>query len=168
MSRSLVALPLALALVGLPTPALATPPEETAAPAVAPQPVPPPVYEQPATQPVYPQPLPPQPPNRNRGLGLLIAGTSVFGFSYLFTVVAGVVLIDSNNEDVGRPLLIPIAGPFIGISRSDSATAAFGLGFAGLAQLAGLGMSIGGGVMLGRSRRQAQLSFAPGGLQLRF
>lgn len=142
-------------------------PQPVADPAAQAQAVPAPVYE-PQAQPLPPQPLPPPPPNRNRGLGLMIAGVSVFSFSYLMSVVAGVVLIDSNKEEIGRPLLIPVAGPFIGIGRTGSATAGLGLAFAGIAQLAGLGMGIGGGVMLGRARRQAQLSFAPGGLQLRF
>lgn len=166
----------------MPAVAYATPPDQTAAPVAAPadgsvaqpvadpaaqpQPVPAPVYE-PQPQPFPPQPVPP-PPNRNRGLGLMIAGISVFSFSYLMTVVAGVVLIDSNNENVGRPLLIPVAGPFMAIGRTGSATAGLGLGFAGIAQLAGLGMGIGGGVVFARSRSQARLSFAPGGLKLRF
>jgi hypothetical protein len=107
-------------------------------------------------------------PNRNRGLGLMIAGVGVFTVSYLISAVAGAVLIDSGAEEVGRPLFIPIAGPFIGVSRTDSAVASLGLAFGGIAQLAGLGMGIGGGVMLARSRRQAQLSFSPGGMQLRF
>ena len=190
VGRSLITLPLALALAwAVPAPAFATPPEQTtAAPAVAPadpnaqpqpqpqpyvdpatqpQPVPAPVYDPNAQPQPYP-PVPPPPPNRNRGLGLMIAGVSVFSISYLISVTAGVIMIDSNNEEIGRPLLIPIAGPWIGISRAGSATAGLGLAFAGLAQLAGLGMSIGGGVVLARSRRGAQLGFSPGGLQLRF
>jgi hypothetical protein len=186
IGRSIIAIPLAFALAwALPTAAFAAPPETTAPemtpadgsvapqpvadPATQPQVVPAPVYE-PQPQPyAQPQPLPPPPPNRNRGLGLMIAGVSVFSFSYLMSVVAGVVLIDANSEEVGRPLLIPVAGPFIGIGRTGSATAGLGLGLAGVAQLAGFGMAVGGGVMFARSRRQAaQLSFAPGGLRLRF
>lgn len=192
VGKSIIALSLVLAMAWVPTPALASQPDpaapDPAAPAVAPaadttqaqpvydpnmqpqpQPVPAPAYDpNMQAQPLPPQPIAPPPPNRNRGIGLLIAGSSVFAFSYLISVGAGVMLIDSGKEEIGRPLLIPIAGPFIGIGRAGSATAGFGLAFAGIAQLAGLGMAAGGGVMLARSRRQAQLSFAPGGLQLRF
>lgn len=192
VGRSLVTLPLALALaLALPAPALATPPEQTTTdpavaptdpntqpqpqpydpaaqpyvdPATQPQPVPAPVY----AQPQYP-PVPPPPPNRNRGLGLMIAGISVFSISYLISVGAGVIMIDANNPEIGRPLLIPVAGPFVAIGRAGSATAGLGLAFAGIAQLAGFGMGVGGGVWFARSRsKAAHLSFAPGGLQLRF
>jgi hypothetical protein len=186
MPRSIVPLTLTFALA-FPPLALAAPPEQTTAPEAAPvaaptdgtqpqpvgdpatqpQTVPAPVYE-PQPQPLQPQPLPPQPANRNRGLGLMIAGISVFSFSYLISVATGVVLIDSNNEEIGRPLLIPLAGPFIAIGRTGSATAGLGLGFAGIAQIAGFGMAIGGSVMFARSRYKARLSVAPGGLQLRF
>lgn len=115
-----------------------------------------------------PQPLPPAPPNRNRGLGLLVAGASVFTISYLISAVAGAFLIDSGEDDVGRPLLIPLAGPFIGAARTDSALAGLGLGFGGVAQIAGFGMMVGGGVWFARSRAQARVSLTPGGVQLRF
>jgi len=164
----------------VPTTALAGQPDPTAAPVVepaAPEPaaaepvaqpeaVPAPVYEPPPPQPIAPAPAPL--PNRNRGLGLMIAGVSVFTFSYLMSVAAGVVLIDSNKENIGRPMLIPIAGPFIAIGQAGSATGGLALGFAGIAQLVGFGMGVGGGVVFARSRSQARLSVAPGGLQLRF
>lgn len=113
-------------------------------------------------------PVPPKPYNRNRGLGLTIAGFSIFGFSYLIAAASGTVAIDAGASDIGRPLLIPVAGPFIAATRAGTATGGFGLGFAGIVQLAGLGMGIGGAVMFGNSRRKAQLSAAPGGLQLQF
>jgi hypothetical protein len=113
-------------------------------------------------------PVPPKPYNRNRGLGLTIAGFSIFGFSYLIAAASGTVAIDAGDADVGRPLLIPVAGPFIAATRVGSATFGFGLAFAGVIQLAGLGMGVGGAVMLGNSRRKAALSAAPGGLQLKF
>jgi hypothetical protein len=115
-----------------------------------------------------PQPLPPKGPNPNRGLGLTIAGFSVFGFSYLFTAVGGALAIDSSNPEVGRPLLIPVVGPFIAGGRQSSATIGLGLGIVGVIQLAGLGMGVAGSVMLGSARRQARLSAAGGGLQLEF
>ena len=157
------------------------------APAPVPQPAPQPGWEQPQTQPtqptvvvqpapppapVYqpppPMPVPPKPYNRNRGLGLTIAGFTIFGFSYLISAASGTIAIDTGDADIGRPLLIPVVGPFIAATRSPSATFGFGVAFAGVVQLAGLGMGVSGAVILGNSRRHARLSAAPGGLQLQF
>lgn len=129
------------------------------------QPQPPPPSYQPMPQ---PQPMPPRGPNPNRGLGLTIAGFSVFGFSYLFTAVGGALSIDAGRPEIGQPLLIPVAGPFIAGARTGSATLGLGLGLVGVIQLAGLGMGVGGAVMLGSARRQARLSANAGGLQLEF
>jgi hypothetical protein len=155
-------------------------------PAPAPQPAPQPGWEQPGAQPQpqpqptwgpppptyqpmpQPQPLPPRGPNPNRGLGLMIAGFSVFGFSYLLTAVGGAVSIDSGSPEIGQPLFIPIAGPFIAGSRQSSATLGLGLGFVGVIQLAGLGMGVGGAAVFGSARRKARLSASAGGLQLEF
>jgi hypothetical protein len=136
-------------------------------PAPAAQPVPPPPVYQP--QP-YAQPVPPpyKPYNRNRGLGLVISGFSIFGISYLITAASGTIAIDAGSPEIGRPLLIPGVGPFIAASRVPSATLGFGLGFTGVIQLAGLAMGTSGAVMLGNARRKAALSAAPGGLQLQF
>ena len=92
----------------------------------------------------------------------------MFLIPYLITAVSGAIAIDAGDEDIGRPLLIPIGGPFVAASRSESALGTFGLAFVGVVQLAGLGMAVGGGVMLAKSRRGARLSAGPGGLQLEF
>jgi hypothetical protein len=192
--RSLTSFVLGFTLV-VPATASAGQPDAstTTAPAVAPAPQPDPALQpQPAPQPqpdpgLQPQPDPsagavpapvyqpapaqpgPQPlPNRNRGLGLMISGFSVFSIAYIISAVTGVIMIDTNNEEIGRPLLIPVAGPFIAINRTRTALGGFGLGFVGIVQLAGFGMGVGGAVMFGRARHQAQLSAGPGGLQLRF
>jgi hypothetical protein len=115
-----------------------------------------------------PQPLPPKGPNPNKGLGLTIAGFSIFGFSYLITALAGTAAIDSGSPEVGRPLLIPVVGPFIAAGKQSYAFVGFGLAFTGVIQLAGVGMGVGGAVMLGNSRRKARLSASGGGLQLQF
>ncbi|EDM75690.1 hypothetical protein PPSIR1_28726 [Plesiocystis pacifica SIR-1] len=101
-------------------------------------------------------------------MGMMIGGYTIFGVVYLFTAVGATISIDSGEPQVGRPLLIPVAGPFIAASRLSSATAGLGLAMAGVAQLAGLGLGIGGTVRLSKSRKAAQLSAAPGGLQLKF
>jgi hypothetical protein len=142
-------------------------PAPTAAPATQPQPQPQP--PPPAYQPMpQPQPAPPPAPNPNRGLGLMIAGFSVFGVSYLITAVTGTASIDAGYPEIGRPLLIPVAGPFIAGARQSQATIGLGLGIVGVVQLAGLGMGVGGAVMFGSARRRARLSAAPGGFQLQF
>jgi hypothetical protein len=115
-----------------------------------------------------PQPLPPKGPNPNRGLGMTIAGFSIFGVSYLITAVTATALIDSGSPEMGRPLLIPVVGPFIAAGRQPYATIGFGLAFTGIIQLASAGMGIGGAVILGTSRRKARLSASGSGLQLRF
>ena len=116
---------------------------------------------------MQPQPVP-RGPNPNRGLGLMIAGFSVFGVSYLITAVSGTAIIDAGRPEIGRPLLIPVAGPFISGARQSSATLGLGLGLVGVIQLAGLGMGVGGAVVFGNSRRQARLTGNAGGLQLEF
>ena len=169
-----------------------------AAPAPAPQPVPqpaagagwedptaaPPVQPQPQAQPMpqpapiqpmpQPQPLPPPGPNPNKGLGMTIAGFTIFGVSYISSAFGGVLAIDSGAPEVGRPMLYPVVGPFIAAGKtSGSATAAFGLAFVGLIQLTGVSLGVSGAVILSRSRRAARahaprMSAAPGGLQLQF
>jgi len=81
--------------------------------------------------------------------GLVIGGSVTLGVGYLFTImVAGIGQlasdISSSTKDFG-PLLIPVVGPFIGIATTHASTGgAFGLGFLGVVQTAGLGMLIGG------------------------
>ena len=101
-------------------------------------------------------------------MGMMIAGFSVFTVSYLITALAGTSMIDGGRPEIGRPLLIPVAGPFIAGARQSYATVGLGLGFVGVIHLAGLGMGVGGAVMLGNARRQARLSASPGGLRLQF
>ncbi len=168
--------PVAPAPAPAPAPAEGIAVQPQPAPAPAPQPQPAPVYVQPVPAPVYVQPGPPPPApmpiqprvNPNRGLGMTIAGFSVFGISYLITAGSATVAIDSGNPEIGRPLLIPVVGPFIAAARLDSATLGFGLGFVGVIQLAGLAMGIGGSVMFAKSRRNARVAAGPGGLQFKF
>jgi hypothetical protein len=129
--------------------------------------VPAPVYVQPGPPPPAPTPIQAR-PNPNRGLGMAISGFSIFGVSYLITAGIGAVAIDAGDPEVGRPLMIPIAGPFIAAARLDSATAGFGLGFVGIIQAATLGMGIAGSVMLAKARKNSRVSANAGGLQVRF
>ena len=64
-------------------------------------------------------------------------------------MVAGIGQLVSNVSESGSkdfgPLLIPVAGPFIGMGTTHpSSGGIFGLAFLGVMQTAGLGMLIGG------------------------
>ena len=114
-------------------------------------------------------PLPPPRP-KVRGVGMTIAGFSVFGVSYLISALSASIAIDSGDfaDSWGRPLLIPAVGPFISSARVGTATGAFGLIFLGIVQTGSLAMGVTGAVLIGKSKRQARLATGPGGLKLEF
>lgn len=164
--RSLVAVPLVFVLA---TPAVAAPPESAAPtqPVAEPQAqaVPLPAYD----SPLQPQPIPPPSPGRkqdpNRGLGLMIPGLAIFVASFGASLFGGALM----GGEFGRPMMIPLAGPFISIGRADNGSGVALSAALGACQIVGLGMAIGGGVWWHRDRkRRAQLSFAPTGLRIRF
>jgi hypothetical protein len=82
--------------------------------------------------------------------GLVIGGSVMLGVGYLITIMAaGIGQAVNNFGDPGTkdfgPLLIPVVGPFIGMSTTHpSSGGIFGLAFLGVVQTAGLGMLIGG------------------------
>ncbi len=144
------------------------PPQPYAQPYAGPAPQP--YYDQPGPQPYYgppgPQPYqePPQPPKRRKGM--MIAGWSLLAGSYIFTAVVGAVISDAKSlcgdpercRRLGNYMLIPVAGPFMAIGPSQTATGSATLGFVGLVQTAGLIMGIAGTVMFvadGKAHRQA-------------
>lgn len=93
----------------------------------------------------------------------------MFGASYVIATFAAASLIEFRAVDLGRPLLIPVVGPFIAGSRAPTATFGVSIALDGVVQLAGLGLGIAGAVQLGKARRNApRLSVGPGGLQLQF
>jgi hypothetical protein len=132
---------------------------------------PPQGYAQPPGYP--PQPYPAQPyaaPQRNdqeygrvqryqrpprRSKGLLIAGPIVLGASYLFTAYVGLLMLSGdyemdpgtycvNCDTVGSRLLIPILGPWIAMPEADGQDGKTVVALMGLAQAAGLIMTIAG------------------------
>jgi hypothetical protein len=117
---------------------------------------PPPGYAQPPPGAYYPPAY--QPPPRRVPLryeerprwGLFIAGTSVFGGSYLFFSVVPALIADSACSGSGCsrstlwPLYIPLAGPFIEAGRQTTPIVVFGLVMSGLAQAGGAAMAIAG------------------------
>lgn len=93
-------------------------------------------------------PIPPGYHTKTRiRVGLVAGGASMFGVSYLLSLMtAGFGQLISNVNGEGKdygPLLIPVVGPFIGIPTTHaSAGGAFGLSFLGLTQAGGLAMFV--------------------------
>jgi len=80
-------------------------------------------------------PIPPEPTPRKKGM--LVAGLSTFGGSFLFSVLFGFELYESNSRDsacpscrrAGKRLLIPLVGPWLAMpsaQRPDSTAAGYG------------------------------------------
>ncbi len=110
---------------------------------------------------------------RNSGLGMTISGFTMFGTSYLISALIGTISIDyANSVDgsgkYGRRMLIPIAGPFMAIPRSDSATGGMFTALLGIIQVGGFVLGTAGAIKYGRANRRIQLSANSGGLQLKF
>jgi hypothetical protein len=84
-------------------------------------------------------------------VGMIVGGAVTFGVVYLITALTGALVTDVGSAtgcgttcSSAKPLLIPIAGPFIVLPHTGSATGDFGLVLDGLAQMAGVGLIIGG------------------------
>ena len=88
-----------------------------------------------------------------RRKGLMIAGMTIFGASYLPTAFTGAQIYDwcSNNKtgadrkscrETGQLLMIPVAGPFMAINDADNATEGYFLALTGAVQTAGLLMGV--------------------------
>jgi hypothetical protein len=164
----------------LPVPVFAS----SAAPTEQPDPEPLPVEAQPVPPPNYEPYEPHEPeggaatvegaaapvkPHRNRGLGMTFMGFGMFGTTYLINGIIAASLIDQGDTAVGRPMLIPVAGPFIAGAHAQSATVGFAIGIGGVFQIAGLALGITGAVRLGKSRARARnLALGPNGVVLRF
>ncbi len=88
--------------------------------------------------------------------GLVIGGAVTFGVMWLLSVIAGAAIDDTNkitssypsttttksSDKSGTFLYIPIAGPFLQMTRTDSATGNVFLAIDGVAQAAGATMLI--------------------------
>lgn len=101
----------------------------------------------PKAHPIYPY----TPPKRRKGL--MIAGWSIFGSSYLPTAFTGAQIYDwcTNNKtgaerrdcrELGTLLMIPVAGPFMAINEVDEATEGYFLALTGAVQTAGFLMGV--------------------------
>ena len=101
---------------------------------------------------------------------MTVAGFSIFGGVWLLTALIGADLFDRAEEDfqdagdvanqqaTGRRLMIPLGGPFAASATAPTATSALFSVLSGVAQVAGLGVGIGGAVIYGRTQRQYRVS----------
>ncbi|WP_434421995.1 hypothetical protein [Nannocystis pusilla] len=145
------------------------PPADASAP--APQPyadpsavAPPPEGPAPGTTVYAP---PPQPVKRRKGL--MIAGWTMFGSSYLFTALIAGIIHDTcsiaeapNCRRAAGFSLIPLIGPFMTIPylRTEAITPKVFMALPGLVQIAGLAMGIAGTIMFvndGKAQRVADV-----------
>jgi hypothetical protein len=138
-------------------PPAAYPPPAGYPPAGYPRPAaygPPPGYVPPGyLPPGYYAPEPPEPPARKKGL--MIAGLSTLGGSYLITASAGLQIRDwqkdhpdsnkicVNCDAVGNAFLVPIVGPWIAMKDADQDGTSLAIcAMLGLAQATGVVLSI--------------------------
>jgi hypothetical protein len=131
-----------------------------------PQGYPPPAgYAQPYQTPVG-QPPPMWRPHRP-SRGLMIAGASILGGSYLLSIAIGSALLDEDDdeeddydscedcEEIAPWLFLPVAGPFVAMSKTESGDP--GLWLLGMIQVVGAGLMTGGIIKYKNSKRAADM-----------
>jgi hypothetical protein len=79
--------------------------------------------------------------------GLVVGGAVTFGVLYLLSVLVGAAISDTNkafnnNKDNGDFLFVPVAGPFLQMTKTDSSSGNVTLAIDGIAQAAGATMFI--------------------------
>lgn len=129
-----------------------------------------------AEAPVYAPP----PPRRSRRKGLMIAGWSMFGGSYLFTALVAGIVHDTCNlgnapncKRAAGLSLIPLVGPFMSIPylKTEAIIPKVFISIPALVQIAGLTMAIVGTVQFvndGKASRVADIDgFKLGSTRLR-
>lgn len=132
-------------------PTLTGPTTTTVIVAPPPAPTPPPMLTAPLRRPPPP-----------RGIGLMVAGWSIFGTTYLLTAFTGAALHDaarscdrpaSECRRMGASLMIPLVGPALAARDSDSASGTMGLFLLSGIQLATFIMGVAGAVRHARYKR---------------
>jgi hypothetical protein len=84
-------------------------------------------------------------PETRRRVGVITGGAILFAVPYFFSALSGAVAADNNKWNNTNPavaMYVPVAGPFIQMATSDSATLSLVLALDGLAQATGLTMLI--------------------------
>jgi hypothetical protein len=81
--------------------------------------------------------------------GLVVGGAVTFGVLYLLSVLVGAAISDTNkaignssSRDNGDFLYVPVAGPFLQMTKTDSSSGNVTLAIDGIAQAAGATMFI--------------------------
>jgi hypothetical protein len=79
--------------------------------------------------------------------GLVVGGAVTFGVLYLLSVLVGAAISDTNkafnnSKDNGDFLFVPVAGPFLQMTKTDSSSGNVTLAIDGIAQAAGATMFI--------------------------
>ena len=79
--------------------------------------------------------------------GLVVGGAVTFGVLYLISALTGAAINDvnkatSSNNDSGDFLFVPVAGPFLQMTKTESSTGNVFLAIDGIAQAAGATMLI--------------------------
>jgi hypothetical protein len=94
------------------------------------------------------EPVPPgyHPETRTR-TGLVVGGAVTFGTLYFFSLLVAAAVSDANRAthssgDDANFLYIPVAGPFLQMTKTESSTGNLFLGIDGIAQGAGAAMLI--------------------------
>ena len=103
-----------------------------------------------------------RPPPPKRGLGLMIAGFSMFGTTYLLTAWAGALNYDGHGScnrsahdcrERGKALMVPFIGPMIATHQTESAREALGLFLVSGLQIATFVMGVVGAARYSRYKR---------------
>jgi hypothetical protein len=77
--------------------------------------------------------------------GLVVGGAVTFGVFYLLSVLVGAAISDVNrgsSRDSGDFLFVPVAGPFLQMTKTDSSSGNVTLAIDGIAQAAGATMFV--------------------------
>jgi hypothetical protein len=78
--------------------------------------------------------------------GLVVGGAVTFGVMYLLSVLVGAAISDTNKAIGGREtgdlLYVPVAGPFLQMTKTESSSGNVTLAIDGIAQAAGATMLI--------------------------
>lgn len=149
-------------------------PAPTAAPAPATTPAPAPVVTAPAVEPAPASDAAidrldaaraRKKAEKGRAVGLMAAGFSVWGSTYLVSALIGAASIDlAGDEQVsryGRWMTVPVVGPFGAAFNARSATGTLFSTTLGLAQAAGFTMAVIGVARHRRIKRDLQLMAMP-------
>ncbi len=114
---------------------------------------------------------------KRKGVGLLIAGGATLLVSYAFTALVGLTMLSGeatpsgatclNCESVGTAFLIPVVGPWIALPNANGATGGQVVAaILGVAQAAGLGLTITGIVLVATSGQPSNEGPPPLSFQL--